>query len=67
METMNYFKYLGRVLTTGDEDWSEVSDNPRKYRKRWVRMKRIQIWEGADPKVSGLFSKAVVQVVLLFV
>ena len=63
---MTAFKYLGRVMTAGDDDWPTVSGNPQKSRKSWVRMSRILIREGSDPKVSGHFFKAVVQVVLMF-
>ena len=37
-----------------------------KARNIWMRMTRILIPEGVDPKVSGLFFKVVVQAVLLF-
>ena len=60
------FKYLGRVLTEGDDDWAEVAGNLSKSRKSWVRMTLILRREGADPKVSGLFFNAVVQAVLIF-
>ena len=66
MDTVTSFKFLARVLTTGDYDWSEVAFNLRKARKSWMRIPRILSREGADPKVSGLFFKAVVQEVLLF-
>ena len=63
---MTAFKYLVRVLTAGDDDWSSVASNLQKSRKSWVRMSRILIRDRADPKVSGHFFKAVVQAVLLF-
>ena len=66
LETVNYFKYLGRVLTEGVDDWLAVAGNLRKARKIWMQMVRILIREGADPKVLGLLFKAVVQAVLLF-
>ena len=30
MDTVALFKYLGRVMTAGDDDWKEVSGNLRK-------------------------------------
>ena len=66
LETVTSFKYLGWVLTAGDDKWTAVAGNLRKARKSWVQMTRILIREGADPKVSGLFFKAVVLVVLIF-
>ena len=38
----------------------------KNVRKSWVLMTRILVWEGADPRVSGVLFKAVVHVVLLF-
>ena len=66
LETVILFKYLVRVSTAGDDDWMEVSGKLRKARKSWVRMLRILSLEGANPKVSGILFKAVVQAVLLF-
>ena len=66
LETVTSFKYLGRVLTAGDDDWLAVAGNLRKARESWTRMTRILGREGADPRISGLFFKVVVQAVLLF-
>ena len=66
LEMVMSFKYLGRVLTAGDDDWTAVSGNLQKAKKNWVRMLRILIREGADPKISGHFFKAVMQALLLF-
>ena len=65
LETVTLFKYLGRMLMAGDNDWMEVADNLINDRKSWVRMMSILRWEGADPKVLRLFFKAVVQAVLI--
>ena len=62
---MTTFKYLGRVMTAGDDDWPAVVGNLQKARKSWGRLSRILIWEGADTKVLGKFFKAVTQAVLL--
>ena len=40
--------------------------NLGKARNSWGRLSRILIWEGVDPKVSGIFYKAVAQAVMLF-
>ena len=66
LEMVTYFKELGRILTNLDDDWSSVVGNIRKAWNIWARMSRIMGSEGAIPKVSGMFSKAVVQVVLIF-
>ena len=66
LDTVKLFKYLGRLLTVGDDNWLSVTGNRRKARKIWTQMTRILIRVGADPKVSGLFFKSAVHVVLLF-
>ena len=66
LKTVSSFKYLGRILTVGDDDWPSVAGNLGKARKSWGRLKRILRREGADKRVLGNFFKAVVQQVLLF-
>ena len=53
-------------MTAGDADWPTVVGNLRKARNSWGRLSRILSREGADPKLSGKFPKAVTQAVLLF-
>ena len=65
METVTSFKYLGRVLKEGDENWLAVAGNLKKAGKIWMRMTRMMIQERVDPKVSGLFIQTFVQAVLL--
>ena len=60
------FKYLGRVMMEGDDDWPTVAGNLEKARKIWGRMQGILRRAGATPRISGNFFKAVVQQVLLF-
>ena len=66
LETVTTFKYLGRLMTAGDDDWPEVAVNLVKSWKSWGRQSRIVSREGADKRVPGNFFKAVVQAVLLF-
>ena len=58
-------KYLGRVMTAGDDDWPVVEVNLQKARNSWGRMLQTLIPEGVDPKVSGHFFKALFQLVVL--
>ena len=53
-------------MTAGDDDWPAVAGNLAKARKSWGRMQGILRREGATPRISGNFFKAVVQQVLLF-
>ena len=41
LETVTSFKYLGRVLTVGEDDWMAVAGNLRKARKSWMQMTKI--------------------------
>ena len=66
LEMLATFKYLGRVMTAGDDDWPAVAGNLIKARKSWGRLLRILRREGAEKKVSRNFFKAVVQTVILF-
>ena len=63
LENVTVFKYLGRVITVGDDDWLEVTCNLQKASNIWGR---ILSREGAYPKVSGHLFKAVFQAMLLF-
>ena len=66
IQSVPRFKYLGRILTEGDDDWPAVAGNLAKARKSWGRLQGILSREGATKRVSGTFFKAVVQQVLLF-
>ena len=66
LEAVPSFKYLGRIMTAGDDDWLAVVGNLGKARKSWGRLTRILSREGADKRISGKFFKEVVQQVLLF-
>ena len=66
LQAVPSFKYLGRILAEGDDDWPSVAGNLVKARKRWGRLQGIPSREGATKRVSGNFFKAVVQQVLLF-
>ena len=50
----------------GEEDWPVVVGNLRKGRKSWAQLTRILAREGADMRVSGMFFKVLVQVMLIF-
>ena len=65
--TVTEFKYLGWFLTAYDDEWQEVVANIQKSLIRWSSFFRILGWERSDPRTSGTFYKAVVQVTLLFV
>ena len=66
MRAVTEFKYLGRVLTSTNDDWPAVAGNIRKAKANWGRLAWVLGREGADPKVSRSFYIAVTQQVLLF-
>ena len=66
IETVSKFKYMGRIMTAGDDDWPAVAGNLVKEQKSWGRLARILNRRGVDKRVPGTFFKAMVQQVLLF-
>ena len=66
LENVSSFKYLGRVLTSTDDDWPAMYANLGKARKRWGAVSRVLVRDGANPKCMAMFYKAVVQSVLLY-
>ena len=65
-DNVTSFRYLGQLLMAGDDEWIAMVGKLGKARKSWGRLSHILSREGADPKVSGNFYKAVAQAVLLF-
>ena len=62
---MTPFQYLGQVISAADDDWPALVKNFSLAREVWNRMAVIISREGAEPRMSGFFFKAVVQAVLL--
>ena len=50
LETVATLKYLGRVMTAGDDNWPAVAGYLVKARKSCGRLSRILIREGADKR-----------------
>ena len=55
LQTVPRFKYVGRILMEGDDDWQAVAGNLAKARKSWGRLQGILSREGATKRVSGNF------------
>ena len=66
MEAVSEFRYLGRLLTATEDDWSEGAGNIKKARRSWGWLAKVLGREGADHKVSRTFYIAVTQAVLIF-
>ena len=60
------FKYLGRVISSANNDWPELVQNLAKARLVWQRLTRVISRVRAAPWVSGFSFKPMVQSVLLF-
>ena len=58
------FRYLGIILLEEEVNWLAVFRNLRKAQRKWVRLTRIFIREGADTWTLGQIYFAVVQSVL---
>ena len=66
LERVEVFKYLGRLVAMDDNDVQAVRSNIKKARKCWKMLSRLLRSENMEPRVCGMFYKAVVQAVLLF-
>ena len=62
----NSFKYLGRLLLVAYKDCKAVVHNLWRSRKKWVRLFRVLIREGADARTLGRIYMALVQAVMLY-
>jgi hypothetical protein len=66
VDSERWFIYLGRLLSTDDDDWLAVLRNVAKTQQRLAYISRILRREGATSKISTMFYKAVIQKILLF-
>jgi len=60
------FRYLGRVESCTDSDWAALCANLRRDHYKWCKLSKLLTGEGANPRIFGVFYKAVLQSVLLF-
>ena len=59
------FKYLGQYLVATDDDWLALHKNLAKACKKWALIPHVLTCEGHSARVSDMFYKAIVQIVLL--
>ena len=64
LKSVTSLKYLGHIITSLDNACPELVGNLHNVRNIWVRFSIILRREGAEPRVSGMLFKAVVQAVL---
>jgi hypothetical protein len=60
------FCYLGRVVTSTDDDEPALQRQLKKAASRWGCVRRVLTRQGATPRIAGLFYKAACQAVLLY-
>ena len=60
LDMVTSFKYLERVISATEDDWSEVVRNLAKAHTLQQRLTRILSRKGAAPQLSGFFFKSVV-------
>ena len=65
MQNVTTVRYLGRHLYQIDDDWPDVRWNIMRARLVWGRLGKLLRREGADPRVTEMFYRAVVQEILL--
>ena len=63
---METFKYMGRILDLSDNNWFEILWDFGKAHRVWNRLGGLLHRDGADLRVSTMFYRVVVQIVLLF-
>ncbi len=66
LDTVDYFKYLGRIMAASNNDWPAFHKNPQKAKEKWALIARPLLKTGVAPRVVGMFCKAIVQAVLLY-
>ena len=66
MENVLTFRYLGRPLDQTDDYFPAVRQNIMRVRLVWGRLGTLLLQEGADPKMSEIFYRAVLQAILLY-
>jgi len=66
IESVGSFRYLGRQEARNDTDWGALYTNLRRARYKWYKLSKLLHIESANPRIFGMFYKAVVQTVLLF-
>ena len=65
LESVRYFKYLGRFLTASYNYWPSVVSIFSKFQRRLARFTRILGWRGEDAFTSSNFLQGIFPVYLL--
>ena len=66
LTVVSVFRYMGRMLSSTNNDWPDMERNLRRVQGKWVRLEEILGREVADKRTVRRSYVAVVQAVLLF-
>ena len=66
VENITTFRYLVIPLNQMDDNCTAVRQNIMRARSVWGRLGKLLRQEGAEPRVSEIFYRAVVQAILLY-
>ncbi len=60
VENVEEFKYLGRIMDDGNEDWKAIEYNMWKTKNRWTNLKKILSKDGLDRRTKIRFYRVLV-------
>jgi hypothetical protein len=66
MKRVREFKYLGRIVSEGDDDTPAIEANLKKAKAKWAMFKKLLTRERASRRVMGHIYKAIVQSILFY-
>ena len=66
VESVTMLNYLGRTLDQTDNAWPELRRNMMRKRSVWKRLRTMIQREEADPRVSAMFYREVLQAILIY-
>ena len=66
LRQVKVFKYLGRMVSSVDNNVPAMRHNLKRARKVWARFSRMLAQEAVPAPVAGMFYQAVVAAVLLY-
>jgi len=66
LERVELFKYLGRLLSSNDNDTVVIKSNLKKAKAKWAEIRRVLGSEPIMPKTYARFYHAIILNVLLY-
>ena len=66
LKSVRQFKYLGRIVSYGDDDTPAIRRNIKRARRQWRQFRKVLERDSVPPCMAGMFYQAVVASVLLY-